>query len=237
MTTSQFEGGQREHEEQLDRALQKLPREIAAGDALWSRIAAEIAEPAAVSAQPREQTSELPGNVMQWRAAPAKPDMRRSMTRARWLQLAAGVLLIVASSLTTWMVTQRSMRTQMAQTIEQTRRSASQSTVQQMQPVLEAMPASFGAQEALGPGYVEARAQLLAEFERRLALLPPVTRAKVERDLADLRRAANEISVTLGQHPTDPLLQQLMLSAYQNELALLGSMNDLTAPSAVGADL
>jgi hypothetical protein len=69
-----------------------------------------------------------------------------------------------------------------------------------------------------------------------VAELPPVTRARLERDLADLRRAASQVAATLGEHPSDPLLQQLLLSTYQSELALLGSLNTLSTP-VVGADL
>lgn len=199
----------------LDRALGSLPRDVEPSRDLWAQIESQIEDDIAAS-PPRQQVIEPP------------PSRRFSMP-ARWMQMAAAVLLIVASSLTTWFITQRSVNQQILQ--------AQQSTVQQMQPVLNAMPASFGGAEALGPGYEQARAGLSAEFDRRLAQLPPVTRARLERDLADLRRAANDVAATLTEHPSDPLLQQLLLSTYRSELALLGSLNDLSTPATAGVDL
>ena len=97
-------------------------------------------------------------------------------------------------------------------------------------PVLSAMPASFSG-ELMGADYVKARAALDAEFEQRIALLPPATRARLQNDLADLRRAANEIAATLAQHPSDPLLQDLLMSTYQSELQLFANVNEMTARS------
>ena len=195
----------------LDRALGSLPPDVAPEKDLWAQIEAQIAA-----------SPPVPQRVDVTKA-------RRFSVSSRWLQMAAAVLLIAGSSFTTWFVVQRSANERVMQ--------AQQSTVQQMQPVLNAMPASFGGGDALGPDYQKARAALSAEFDRRVAQLPPVTRARLERDLADLRRAANHVAATLGQHPGDPLLQQLLLSTYQSELALLGSLNDLSAPETVGVDL
>jgi hypothetical protein len=83
----------------------------------------------------------------------------------------------------------------------------------------------------MGAGYVDARAALDKEFKERIATLPPVTRAKLERDLADLRMAAADIAATLAKHPSDPLLQELLLSTYQSELGMLGSVTDMTNAS------
>ena len=197
----------------LDRALGSLPRDMEPQKDLWSQIEAGIA------ASPR--VPQRSGVVVR--------SARRFNISPRWLQMAAGVLLIVASSFTTWLIVQRSANDRVLQ--------AQQATVEQMQPVLNAMPASFGGNEVLGAGYEKARAQLSTEFDRRVSQLPPVTRARLERDLADLRRAARQVATTLGEHPSDPLLQQLLLSTYQSELQLLGSLNDLSAPQTAGADL
>jgi len=199
----------------LDRALGSLPRDVEPQRDLWSQIEADIA----ASPPP------LQNKVVDLSSIARS---RRFGLSSRWLQLAAGLLLVVGSSFTTWVVVQRSVDEKVLQ--------AQRTTVQQMQPVLNAMPASFGGNEVLGASYQKARAELNAEFERRVAELPPVTRARLERDLADLRRAANQVAATLGDHPNDPLLQQLLLSTYQSELALLGSLNTLSTPT-VGADL
>ena len=97
------------------------------------------------------------------------------------------------------------------------------------------MPVSFASQ-AMGAEYLRAREALDAEFQRQIATLPPVTRAKLERNLADLRRAASEISATLAEHPSHPLLQELLLSTYQSELALLGSVTDMNVPTLTSSE-
>lgn len=157
------------------------------------------------------------------RSAPAS--RRRRVTSTPFFRMAAGFLLVVASSITTYVITQQSAQQDVLQA-----RQAAAAQLQQA-PVLAAMPASFGGQEILGKEYVEARAALDAQFQREVAALPPVTRAKLERNLADLRRAASEISATLAEHPSNPLLQELLMSTYQSELALLGSVGDMTAPT------
>jgi hypothetical protein len=99
-------------------------------------------------------------------------------------------------------------------------------------------PASFSfGSEHLGAGYLNARAELDKRFQERLATLPAADRAKVEKNLADLRRAADEISATLKQHPSDPLLQDLLMSTYQSELQLLANVSDLPTAGSMRTDL
>jgi hypothetical protein len=186
----------------LDKALALLPPEVQPSRDLWAGISAGISSSSAVTAPPRHRVT----------------------SSRSWMQLAASVLLIVASSITTYLVVHRSMQQQVL--------AAQKSATDQMQlaPALPAMPANF-AGETMGAGYMQARAALDTEFQQRIATLPPVTRAKLERDLADLRRAATDIAATLAKHPSDPLLQELLLSTYQSELGLLGSVTDMTNAS------
>jgi hypothetical protein len=146
-------------------------------------------------------------------SAAAARNVRLGDKLGQWRALAAGVVLAVAASATTYVLTRESMQGQLAQ--------------ETPAPLIGAMPVSFGA-EQLGADYFQAREALDAEFERRIASLPPATRAKLENDLADLRRAANEIAATLAQHPSDPLLQDLLLSTYRSELKLFADVNDMT---------
>jgi len=182
----------------LDRALASLPREIAPDNDLWLNICTEID------------------------ASPAPLSSRPSRSSPMWLRLAAGVLLVVGSSLTTYVITRQVAQENVLQ---------AQRAAEMQKPVVPAMPASFGGQQALGAEYLQARESLDAEFQRQIATLPPVTRARLERNLADLRRAASEISATLAEHPSHPLLQELLLSTYQSELALLGSVTDMNVPN------
>lgn len=147
--------------------------------------------------------------------------LRHSATRQRFSwKLAASVLLVAGASVTALIVTRQGEPRQ-APRIAGERASA---------PALEVQPASFGS-ELLGTQYVNARAELDRLFEERLATLAPETRDKLQTSLSDMRRATREISDILAEHPSDPLLQQLLLSAYQNELKLLADVTDMTTPS------
>jgi len=149
-------------------------------------------------------------------------------TQSTWFRLAAAVVLMLATSYVTYYVTRQSMREQVAQTTPETVPG----------PQVSGQPASFSfGSEHLGAGYLNARAELDKRFQQRLATLPAADRAKVEKNLADLRRAADEISATLKQHPSDPLLQDLLMSTYQSELQLLANVSDLPTAGSMRTDL
>jgi hypothetical protein len=150
----------------------------------------------------------------------------KSPVQSNWFRLAAAVLLVLATSFVTYYVTRQSMQEQIAKN----------ETVQA--PVIPVQPASFNfGSERLGAGYMNARAELDKRFKERLAALPPADRAKVEKNLADLRHAADEISATLAQHPSDPLLQDLLMSTYQSELQLLANVSELPTAGSMRTDL
>lgn len=87
--------------------------------------------------------------------------------------------------------------------------------------------ASFGGYAALGPEYETARASLAIGMAEKLDRLPPEAQQKVERNLGEIRRALREINVALELEPGSVLLQQLLLSTYQHELALLANVNQI----------
>jgi hypothetical protein len=189
----------------LSEALAAVPEDVAPERDLWPQIRAEIAK------TPSFAPAERPRTV-----------------QATWLRLAAGFLLVLATSITTYWVTRESMQEQVAQTAPQAVPA----------PQVNAQPASFGfGREQLGTGYVQARADLDQRFQQRVASLPPAAREKVERNLADLRRAADEISATLAEHPSDPLLQDLLMSTYQSELQLLADVSELPTAGSMRTDL
>jgi len=153
--------------------------------------------------------------------APASP------VQSTWFRLAAAVLLVLATSFVTYYVTRQSLQEQVATNVEAV-----------PAPVIAAQPASFSfGRDSLGAGYENARAELDKRFQTSLAALPPADRAKVEKNLADLRHAADEISATLAQHPSDPLLQDLLMSTYQSELQLLANVSDLPTAGSMRTDL
>ena len=155
-------------------------------------------------------------------AAPA------SRVQSNWFRLAAAVLLVLGTSFVTFYVTRQSMQTQIARTAPESLPT----------PQVSGQPASFSfGTQRLGAGYTNARAELDKRFQERLAALPPAARAKVETNLADLRRAAAEISATLAENPSDPLLQDLLMSTYQSELQLLANVSDLPSAGSMRTDL
>ena len=87
------------------------------------------------------------------------------------------------------------------------------------------LEASFGAGYTLGPRYERARNELTRDLEQQLAALPEDTRALVNRNLAQIRDALAEINEELAEDPNNVLLQQLLLAAYQDELAVLMNVN------------
>jgi hypothetical protein len=97
------------------------------------------------------------------------------------------------------------------------------------------MPAAFGPSYSLNAEYDKARGQLAADLEQRLAGMPPSARHKLEANLAEMQRAAAEINAALARQPGDPLLEELLLNTYQDELGVLASVNQLTGTSASAA--
>lgn len=85
--------------------------------------------------------------------------------------------------------------------------------------------ASFGSYAALGPEYERARAALVIDLAERLDRLPPVARLTVENNLAEVQKALTEINAALELSPDDPLLRELLMNTYQDELSLLAHLN------------
>lgn len=132
----------------------------------------------------------------------------------RWAgAMAAGVVLVAVSSLiTVWVVDHDEMRT------------ASVTVPTAMAPSATA-PAPFGPGHLLGRKYRLARNELAADLDARLEALPPASRSVVRRNLEQIRSALNEINQALSDDPNNVLLQQLLLAAYQDELAVLTEVN------------
>ena len=155
-----------------------------------------------------------------WPAIEARLEPRAPGARRRWLwpTAAAAVLLVVASSLITATVLRRD-------DVVAVRRAGTP-------PAAAVTAAAFGPGQALGPSYLAARQELTRSLESRIERLPPEGRRQLEKNLAELHRASAEINAALARQPGDPLLQELLLSTYQEELGVLASVNQLTGTSA-----
>ena len=130
----------------------------------------------------------------------------------RWFGLAAAASVIMAVAALTVLHTDR------------------QPTLPAPAPVAVStdFPAPFGPAYSLGPQYQVARAGLAQDLNSRLAALPPETRASVLRNLEAIRAAVAEINAALADDPGNVLLQQLLLTTYQDELAVLADVQDAT---------
>ena len=151
------------------------------------------------------------------------PPVASATRRPAWLwQAAAAVVLVAGSSLLTANLLDRN------RPMQQSAVPAAPANGTAAPGAVVAMPAAFGPAGQLDPGYVAARVQLTQMLDRRIAMLPPAARAKLEFNLGEMRRAADEINAALAEQPGDPLLEELLLKTYQDELAVLSNVSQLT---------
>ena len=136
---------------------------------------------------------------------------QRSRWTPRFAQAAAVVLLVGASSMLTYLGTKDQVQ------------------------IVEVVPAgllfeqaSFGGQYALGMGYQEAHRDVEAQLNVELQRLSPTARQEVEQNLAMIRGAIGQINAALAYEPGNPLLQELLLQAYREELAMMQRVGGLT---------
>jgi len=152
-----------------------------------------------------------------WPAIEARLDSQPGRRRPSWAwQAAAAVILVAATSLVTSSLLRRADS------------PAAQATAQAV-PVVRA---AFGQPRGLGEGYESARQELAADLEQRLSSMPEPARQKLLANLAEMRRAADEINAALARQPGDPLLEELLLNTYQDELGVIASVNQLTRTGA-----
>lgn len=104
-------------------------------------------------------------------------------------------------------------------------------------PQLTAERASFGEDYSLGPGFQDARRDLEARLVDELELLSPETRLNVEQNLATIREAINEINAALAAEPDNPLLQELLLASYREELAVMRKVNGISSAVMLREDI
>jgi hypothetical protein len=174
-----------------------------------------------------------------WPSIAAELEPRRARTRRAWLwQAAAAAVLVVSSSVITalWLRPQTPVVARVAPTPPPPQGNITATT---MTPA--AHRAAFGPSHALDAEYIKARTQLARMLDERIGRLPAPARQKVELNLAEMRRAADEINRALVTSPGDPLLEELLLTTYQEELAVLASVNQLAttagATESKGIDL
>lgn len=87
--------------------------------------------------------------------------------------------------------------------------------------------ANFGGHYMLGPDYMDARRGLKARMDEKLTRLSPEARADIQKNLEAIRSVIEEINRALSNDPDNALLQELLLSSYQEELALMMKVNGI----------
>jgi hypothetical protein len=156
-----------------------------------------------------------------WPTIEARLEPRSVRAGRRWLwPAAAAVLLVVGSSLITATLL-RDDEPLVAQRV----RAAGQ---------VGYASAAFGPGQTLDPAYETARQDLVRTLSKRIDRLPPDVRRQLEKNLREIRHASAEINAALELSPGDPLLEELLLSAYQDELAVLTSVNQLAGANGAG---
>ena len=93
----------------------------------------------------------------------------------------------------------------------------------------EPVSGSFGSHYNLGPDFQDARSDLEARLQEELNNLTPETRAEVEKNMAAIHDAIVEINKALALQPDNVLLQELLLSSYRKELALMTSVDGMAS--------
>ena len=103
--------------------------------------------------------------------------------------------------------------------------------------IFEPVSGSFGSQYNLGPDFQDARNKLAARLDDELQKLSPEARADVEQNLALIRAAIVEINTALADEPDNPLLQELLLRTYHDELTVMRRVSGMSNPAMVRTDI
>jgi hypothetical protein len=188
-------------EDTLIRAARQLPKEIQPSRDLWPGILAGIEE----SVRPRRKPASVP-----W-----------------YYAMAAAIAFMGLGGLLTLALLDKGVFNGSGAQSESTQVAGANDPGAAGANAPSVMHASFGNYAQLGPEYEQARAQLAIGLAERIDRLPPAERAKIERNLAEMRRSLREINVALQLDPDNGLLQELLLSTYQQELAMLANVNQM----------
>lgn len=139
-------------------------------------------------------------------ARPAKP--AGGVWNTVWAQAAAVVLLVAGSSGITYFAVKDDGVYRGPQIVS-------------ADNIFESVSGDFGRQFTLGNDYLEARNELEGGLEEKLESLSPDAREDVIKNLNTIRVAINEINESLAREPGNPLLQELLLSTYHEEMSLM----------------
>ncbi len=103
--------------------------------------------------------------------------------------------------------------------------------------VFEPVSARFGSRYHLGPEYLDARRLLAVKIDEELSRLTPDERAEVEKNIAVIRKAIDDINKALAAEPDNELLQKLLLNSYREELDLMIRVDSITSAAMRRGDI
>ena len=130
--------------------------------------------------------------------------------------LAAGFLVASVSALLTWGL--------MRDPVVQTPVAATTTTETATVPEGAIVPVSYGPNSGLTSKEIVARDELLARFREKFNELKPETRVAIQKNLAIIQTAANEIDAALAKDPASGMLKSLLVGAYKQELQLYSTV-------------
>lgn len=104
-------------------------------------------------------------------------------------------------------------------------------------PTLHYEQASFGDSYVLGPDYQDARNSLRGRFDEQLERLTREERDNVVKNVDAIRSVIEEINRALSNDPDNALLQELLLSTYQEELSIMMKVDGVTKAVMYRSDL
>ncbi len=132
-------------------------------------------------------------------------------------RIAAVVALVALTALVTLQITDRTVQPEQPVAV-----------LTEPVPYPWVVPAALKDSEAFDDKYQKQRQDMIDLLDESLGSMTPETRAKVEDNLKQINRALSDISDALSGDPDNVLLQQLLLSMYQEELAVFENVNRMT---------
>lgn len=155
-------------------------------------------------------------------AQPAAP--RKTVWNTVWAQAAAVLLLVGGSSgLTYYTMSEQGDPVMPAVTGETL--------------IFQQVSGNFGGDYHLGPDYQDARRDLQSQLAEEMVNLSPETQTAVETNLTAIRQAIEEINKALEAEPENVLLQNLLISTYKEELALMQRVDNIANTAMYRGDI
>jgi len=155
---------------------------------------------------PRDLWPAIAARIAEAGSAPAKPAFR-------WpLALAAALLVASVSALLTW-------------SLARDPQPAGPAVIAQAPPAgADIVPVRYGPNSGVSAAEIAARDALLGQFREAFATLRPETRDAIQKNLAVMQAAADEIDAALAKDPASGMLQGMLAGTYKQELNLYSTV-------------